>query len=175
MLVVIGFKAKDMLSAPSQTRYILNTLTWAILAQTCILRDTHAHTRLRCRLAFRAHCVSWKIGLKAEPVARQLICLIWYFFFLLVLFSFSHTQYKLFAWYFSVRHWNFKHIAHMWSFFLLPVFMLIHVSHNSWLVLNGAHYTVQSPTHLSYSKIIHSHHFYNQICVLWSRNQNHMQ
>lgn len=56
-------------------------------AQTCILRETRTHSD-----AFTVQCVSWKIGLKAELVARQHHCHIWYFFFLLVLFSLSHTD-----------------------------------------------------------------------------------
>lgn len=53
--------------------------------------ETHAHSQ-RCSLAFRVQRVSWKIGLKAEPVARQRLCHIWYFFFVLASFSFSHTD-----------------------------------------------------------------------------------
>lgn len=120
MLVVIGFlKAAAMLSVPSQTRYILYALTWA---DTCsnTHTDTHTHTPthpythtcLRCRLAFRVQCVSWKIGLKAKPVARWLICHIWYFFFF-VLFSF-HAQsvyvvYKIFKYYLIMSPANIAH------------------------------------------------------------------
>lgn len=79
-----------MLPAPSQTSYILFApVTWA---DTC----SHMH-------AFRVECVSWKIGLKAEPVARWRLCHIWYFFFsLLVLFSLSHWQYLLCPWHLNV-------------------------------------------------------------------------
>lgn len=34
----------------------------------------------RCRLAFRVQSVSWKIGLKAELVAKRRLCHIWYYF-----------------------------------------------------------------------------------------------
>lgn len=74
----------DVLSAPSHFRYNLS-LKWIciwreqILAQTCIL--SLAHTRWLCHLAYAALCVSWKIGLRAEPVARRLLCHIWCLFF----------------------------------------------------------------------------------------------
>lgn len=52
------------------------------------------HTYIqRCRVAFTAcQRVSWKIGQKAEPVARRHHCHIWYFFSLSLSCSLSHTD-----------------------------------------------------------------------------------
>lgn len=64
----------------------------------------HTHTE-RCRLAFRVHCVSWKIGLKAEPVARQRLCHIWCFFFSLC--CSLHQQCLLCPWHLNAIRYKF--------------------------------------------------------------------
>lgn len=74
-LLLLHLNAVATLSALCQTLHLHTRWREQILAHTCI----RSHSQ-RCRLVFRVQCVSWKIGLKAEPVARQRLCHIRYFF-----------------------------------------------------------------------------------------------
>lgn len=56
--------------------------------------ETHTHTLVAMPSCIQSSaCVSWKIGLKAEPVARQRLFHIWCsFFFFYLSCSLFHTQ-----------------------------------------------------------------------------------